>query len=146
MVNNTVVRFVKEKKQNFSCDESLLHYSFKTLCFAGLFPYEKVCNTPRKLKLYQAYQITLYVLYCPIFFSQIVKIYMISEDLQLAIEHVTHTVIGFGSYFFSPLINWNEMYQLICKIDMSLQNKISIQEDRKTTEILRETRQKCRFI
>ena len=50
-----------------SCDESVLHLSLKMLYFAGISPYEKICNTPRKLQLYLAYQVTLYVLYCPIF-------------------------------------------------------------------------------
>jgi hypothetical protein len=65
MVKNTVVQYLKEKKQDDSCDENLQHFNLKALCFAGLFPYEKICNTPRKLKLYRAYQITVYGLYCP---------------------------------------------------------------------------------
>jgi hypothetical protein len=146
MVNNTVVRFVKEKKQDFPCDEGLLHFSLKALCFAGIFPYEKICNTPRKLKVYHAYQITLYVLYCPILFSQFVKLYFITEDLQVIIETVTHILIGFTPYIALTFINWNEVYRLICKIDMSMHNKSSTKNDRNITEFLRETRKNCKFI
>ena len=109
MVNKVVVRNLKEKKQDAACDENILHFSLKALCFAGLFPYEKICNTPRKLKLYHAYQITLYVLYCPIFISQTVKLYLISDDLELAIETITHIVLGVIPYFVAPFINWNEL-------------------------------------
>jgi hypothetical protein len=52
-------------------------------------------------------------------------------------------VLGVGPYFIVPFINWNEIYKLICKIDMLMQNKRLT--DRKTREILRETRQKCKF-
>jgi hypothetical protein len=75
-----------------------------------------------------------------------VKLYLISEDLQVAIETVTHIVMGFGGYILPAFINWNEVYKLIRKIDMSMQNKISTQNDRKTREILRETRQQCKSI
>jgi hypothetical protein len=68
MVNYTVVRFVKEKKQDVSGDRGLLHFRLRILCFAGLFPYENICNTPRKLQLYRAYQITFYVLCLPMLF------------------------------------------------------------------------------
>jgi len=144
-VNNVVVRYPKEQKQDVACDESLLHLDLKALCFAGIFPYEKICNTPRKLKLYRAYQITLYVLYCPMLISQIVKLYMISDDLQLAIETITHIVMGVTTYFVYPFINWNELYNLICKNDTLVQNKGLTKIDRKTREILRETQQKCKF-
>jgi len=146
MVNNTVVQYPKEQKQDVACDESLLDFDLKALCFAGLFPYEKICNIPRKLKLYRAYQITLYILYCPIIISQIVKLYMISDDLQLAIETITHIVMGVGPYFIAFFINWKELYNLICKIDTLMPNKGLNKIDRKTSEILRETRQKCKFI
>jgi hypothetical protein len=145
MVKNTVVH-VREKKQDVLSDENIFQFSLKALCFAGFFPYEKICNTPRKLKLYRAYQIILYALYCPILFSQIVKLYLISEDLQLAIQTVTHVVEGFGPYFFLAFIKWKDVYQLICKLDMSMENKISNQNDRKNREILRDTQQKCKFL
>jgi hypothetical protein len=103
MVNNVVVGYLKEQTQDVACDKNVLHFSFKIVCFAGLFPYEKFCNTPSKLKLYHAYQITLYVLYCKIFISQIVKLYLISEDLQLAIETIAHIVIGVVAYFVASL-------------------------------------------
>ena len=145
MVNNTVVRYPKEQKQDVACDESLLDFDLKALCFAGIFPYEKICNTPRKLKLYRAYRITLYILYCPILISQIVKLYLISDDLQLAIETITHIVIGVTTYFTASFINWKEVYNLICKIDTLMQNKGLTKIDGKKTEILRQTRQKCKF-
>jgi hypothetical protein len=113
MVNNIVVRFVKEKKQDVSGDEGLLRLSLKALCLAGLFPYEKICNTPKKLKLYHAYQITLYILYCQILFSQFVKLYTILGDLQVIIDTITHIVLGFGPYIITVFINWNEVYKLI---------------------------------
>jgi hypothetical protein len=49
MVKNTVVQHLKGKNQDVSGDENLLHFSLHALCFAGLFSYEKICNTPRKL-------------------------------------------------------------------------------------------------
>jgi hypothetical protein len=146
MVKNTVVEYLKQKKQHVSGDENILHFALKALCFAGVFPYEKICNTPRKLKLYRAYQITAYVLYCPIFVSQIVKFYFISQDLHLAIQTFTHILISFGTCVITPLINWNDLYKLICKIDTSIKNKISTYNDRKTTEVLRETQRKCKLI
>jgi len=145
MVNNTVVRYPKEQKQDVACDKSLQHLYLKALCFAGIFPYEKICNTPRKLKLYRAYRITLYILYCPMLISQIVKLYLISDDLQLAIETITHIVLGVGPYFLFFIINWNELYNLICKIDTLMQNKVLTENDSKTREVLRETQQKCKF-
>jgi hypothetical protein len=123
-----------------------LQFGLKVLCFAGLFPYEKICNTPRTLKRYHAYQFTLYVLYCPILFSQIVKFCTTSEDLQKAIDTFTHIVLIFGPYFIPPFINRNELYTLIYKIDMSMQNKLSTQYERNTIEVLRETQQNFRFM
>jgi len=145
MVNNTVVQYPKEQKQDVACDESLLDFDLKALCFAGIFPYEKICNTPRKLKLYRAYQITLYVLYCPILISQIVKVYLVSEDVHLAIETITNIVMGVASYFIAPFINWKEVYNLICKNDTLMQNKVLTEIDGKTREILGQTKQKCKF-
>jgi len=53
---------LKKKKQDASCDEHLMHFSLKVICLAGVFPCEKICNTPSKLKLYRAYQ-SLYMSY-----------------------------------------------------------------------------------
>ena len=145
MVNNTVARYLKKQRQDSSCDESVLHLSLKMLHFAGIFPYEKICNTPRKLKLYLAYQIALYVIYCPIFFSQFVKLYLISQDLHEAIQTITHMVLGVGGYILPLCVNWNVVYHIICKIDMSMPTKRTTQIDRKTTEILRESRQTYKF-
>jgi len=145
MVNNVVAQYLKKQKQGGKCDECFLHVGLKTLCIAGVFPYEKICNTPSKLKLYHAYQIILYILYCPILFSQIVKLYMVYEDLQLTIESITHIAIGVSANIIMDTINWNDVYKTICKIDMSMPNKCATQIDRKTTEILRETQQKCKY-
>jgi len=146
MVNNTVVRYPKKQKQDVACDESLLDFDLKAICFAGFFPYKKICNTPWKLKLYRAYQITLYILYCPMLISQIVKLYMISDDSQLAIETSTHIVLGVTNYFTLSFINWKKVYKLICRNDTLMQSKLLTEIDSKTREILRETRQKCKFI
>jgi len=145
MVNNTVVRYFKEQKEDASCDENLFHFSLKMLCFAGLFPYEKICNTPSKLKLYRAYQITLYVLYCPILLSQFVKLYLTYGDLQVVIETITHIVIGVTEYIIVPSVNWNEVYKMICKLDMCMTTKSITQSGKKTTELLIESRQKYKF-
>jgi hypothetical protein len=90
MVNNTAVQYFKDQKKDASCDENILHLALKMICLAGLFPYEKICNTPSKLKLYRAYQITSYVLYCPILFSQFVKLYLTHGDLQVVIVTIAH--------------------------------------------------------
>ena len=140
MVNKTVVQYLKKQKQDFSCDESSLHFDLKALYFVGLFPYKKFCNTPRKLKLCHAYQITLYVLYRPILISQISKLY-ISDDLQFAIETITHIAMGDGSYFILSIIKWKEVYNLICKDDALMQHKVLTKIDRKKREIPRQTRQ-----
>ena len=145
MVNNVVVQYLKEQEQDVACDESLLHFSLKALCFAGLYPYEKICNTPSKLKLYHAYQITSCILYCPILFSQIVKLYMIHDDLDVAIETITHIVMGVSTYIILPFINWNGLFKVICKIEMFMPNKRTTQIDTKTTELLRETQQKYKY-
>jgi hypothetical protein len=145
MVNNTAVQYFEEQKQDASCDENVLHFSLKMLCFAGAFPYEKICNTPNKLKLYRAYQITLYVLYFPILFSQFVKLYLTYSDLQVVIETISHIAFGVGSYIITLSIDWNEAYKTICKLDMSIATKTKAQNDSKTTEILRESRQKYKL-
>jgi len=145
MVNNIVVQYLKKQKEDVSCDENLLDFELKALCLAGFFPYEKICDSPRKLKLYHAYQITLYVLYCPMLISEIVKFYFISGDLQLAIETITHILMGVVACFYLSIINWKEVYTLICKIDKLVQNKGLTKIEMKTSEILRQTCQKCKF-
>jgi hypothetical protein len=145
MVNNTVVRYFKEQKQDASCDEHLMHFSLKVICLAGVFPYDNICNTPSKLKLYRAYQVTLYVLYCPILFSQFVKLYLTYGELHVVIETITHIVIGAGPYIIVASMNWNEIYKMTCKVDKSMTIIRKIQSDSKTTEILRESRQIYKF-
>jgi hypothetical protein len=75
-----------------------------------------------------------------------VKLYLISEDLQLAIETITHIVIGCGTYIIVPSMNWNEIYKTICKIDMSMTCKRITQIDKEMTEILRESHQKYKYL
>jgi hypothetical protein len=106
MVKNAVVQYLKEKEQHVSGYENIFYFSLKAICFAGFFPYEKICNTPRNLKLYRAYHIIVYIIYCPILFSQIVKLYLITADLQQTTETVTHIVIGVGPHFVPIVINW----------------------------------------
>jgi len=146
MVNNIFVQYFKEQKKDASRDENVLHLGLKMLCLAGIFPYEKICSTPSKLKLYRAYQITLYTLYCPIFFSQFVKLYFVYKDMLLAIDTITHIVLGVIAYIILPSVNWKEVYKTICKLDMSMPTKRITQIDRKTTEILSESQQKYKFI
>lgn len=145
MVNNTVVRDLKEQKQDATCDENLMHFTLKLLCFAGFIPYEKICNTPRKLKLYHAYQITLYILYCPILFSQVAKLLYKSGDLQVAMETITHIVFIVVAYVVPFFINWNEACKIICKTHMSMPTESTIQTDENKMESLRETHRKCKF-
>jgi hypothetical protein len=74
-----------------------------------------------------------------------VILYLVHEDLQLAIETITNIAMGVGTYIIMPSINWNEIYKIICKIDMSMSTKRTNQIDRKTKEILRETQQKYKL-
>jgi hypothetical protein len=71
---------------------------------------------------------------------------MISEDMQLVAETINHIAIGLGPYVTLLFINWNELYKSICKIDMSIQNKSTMQIDRKKTEIMRDARKKYKFV
>jgi len=113
MVNNSAVRYLKKQKQDASCDKNLLHFILKMLCLAGFVPHEKIGNTPSKLRLYRAYHITLYVLYCPIFFSPQFVTYLVYEDLQVDLETITHIVMGVASYILVRSMNWNEAYRTI---------------------------------
>jgi len=63
----------------------------------------------------------------------------------VAIETITHFMMGVSSYIILSFINWSEVYKIICKIDMSMPTKITNQIDRKMTKILRETQQICKF-
>jgi endonuclease III-like uncharacterized protein len=146
MVNNTVVRYFKEQKQDASCDEKLLDLSLKMLFFAGLLPYEKFCNTPSKLKLYRAYQITLYVLYSPILLSQFVKLYLEFGDMHVVIETLTHILIGVTEYIIVAATNWDEVYKMICNLDLSMTTKRITQSNSMTMEILRKSAQKYKFV
>jgi hypothetical protein len=64
-----------------------------------------------------------------------VNFYLISEDLTVAVENFTHLVAGVGCYTVPAFLNWNEVRKLICKLDMSMQNKSSTQSDGKQTEV-----------
>jgi hypothetical protein len=54
--------------------------------------------------------------------------------------------MGTGAYFVTSCINWNEFHRITCKIDLSLPTKATTQIDRNTTEILKETRKKCKLM
>jgi hypothetical protein len=49
-------------------------------------------------------------------------------------------MLGFSPYCIMLFINWKEVYKLICKIDMSTQNKRTTQIHRKMMEIMREAK------
>jgi len=52
---------------------------------------------------------------------------------------------GFAPYVIVPSMNWNEIYKITCKLDMSMTTIKITQSHSKTTEILRELRQKYKF-
>jgi len=64
----------------------------------------------------------------------------------LVIENITHILMGVAPYVIVPSMNWNEIYKMSCKVDMSMTTIRITQSDSKTTEILRESRQKYKFI
>jgi hypothetical protein len=64
----------------------------------------------------------------------------------LVIETITHIVMGVAPYVIVPSMNWNEIYKITCKVDMSMTTIRITQSDSETTEILRESRQKYKFI
>jgi hypothetical protein len=144
MPNNAVLQDLKEQKQDTSFDKNLMHFNLKMVCFAGLFPYEKICNTPRKLQLYHAYQISLYILYFPIFLSHFMKLYEELGDLQVAIETFTHIVMGIASYICPLIIDWDYAYKVTCKVHMYMTTESTIKIDNRMMDILRETQRNCK--
>jgi hypothetical protein len=70
---------------------------------------------------------------------------MIYDDLEVAIETITHIVIGVNTHIILAFLNWNELYKVICKIDTFMPNKRTTEIDTKTTELLRETQQNYKY-
>jgi hypothetical protein len=131
-----------EPKENNSCENNLIILNLKVLCFAGMLPYEEICNTPRRLNLYRAYQIMMYIMYIPLLLSQVVKLYKGSEDLLQTIEIFAHIMMGTITYITPLFINWSEAYDVICKMQMSIKVKCTTETDSKNKEILREMQHK----
>ena len=73
------------------------------------------------------------------------KLYLAYEELQIVIETITHILIGVVMYIIVSSINWNEVYKMICKLDMSMTTKRINLNGSMTTEILRESQQKYKF-
>jgi hypothetical protein len=73
-------------------------------------------------------------------------LYLTYGELQVVIETITHIVMGVGPCILVPSITWNEVYNMICKLNMSMTTKRITQTENKTTELLRESWQKYKFI
>jgi len=58
----------------------------------------------------------------------------------LVIETITHIVMSVAPYVIVPSMNWNEIYKITCKVDMSMTTIRIKQSDNKTREVLRESR------
>ena len=74
------------------------------------------------------------------------KLYLTCEELQLVIETITHIVMGVAPYNIVASMNWNEIYKITCKVDMTMTTIKIAKNDSKTTETLRESWQKYKFI
>lgn len=146
MTKNTAGADNLEQIEDSSWAQNLMHQHFKALCAAGFLPYEEICNTPRKVKLYRLYQIGIYVLYTPLLFSQILKLYHKSGNLFIVIESVTHMVMGAAAYVSPLLVNWNEAYELMRKFQMAIMSKPTTRHNSKKMEALKETKHKSEFL
>ncbi|XP_033607049.1 uncharacterized protein LOC117282251 [Cryptotermes secundus] len=135
-----------EQIEDSSWAQNLMHQQFKVLCAAGLLPYEEICNTPRMVKLYRVYQVGIYVLYTPLLFSQILTLYHKSGNLFIAIESVTHMVMGAAAYLSPLLVNWNEAYVLMRKFQMTIVSKPTTRHNSKKMKVLKETKHKSEFL
>jgi hypothetical protein len=133
-----------EQKEDVSWTQNLMHQHFKALCFSGLFPYEEICNTPRKVKLYRVYQVGIYVLYIPVLFSQILKLYHKSGHLFVAIETVTHMIMGAAAYLCPIFVNWNKVYKLMRSLQVAITSNIL--NDSKKMEIVKETKRRAEYL
>jgi hypothetical protein len=146
MPKNTAGADNVEQKEDASWTQNLMHQYFKTLCAAGLLPYEEICNTPRKVKLYRVYQICIYVLYIPLLFSQILKLYHKSGNLFVIIEAVTHMMMGSAAYLSPLFVNWNETYKLMRKFQMAIVSNPTTRNNSKKMEVLKETKHRTEFL
>jgi hypothetical protein len=135
-----------EQKEDISWTQNLMHVHFKALCFSGLFPYEEICNTPRKIKLFRLYQVGIYALYIPLLFSQILKLYHKSENLFVAIENVTNMVQEAAAYLSPFFINWNKAYKHMCRLQVAITSNTATLNDSKKMEILKETKRRAEFL
>jgi hypothetical protein len=135
-----------EQKEDASWTHNLMHLHFKSLCAAGLLPYEEICNTPRKIKLYRIYQVGIYVLYIPLLLSQILKLYHMSGNLFVVIETVTHISMGAAAYLSPLFVNWNDAYKLMLKLQTAIASKLATQNNGKKMEVLRETKRRAEYL
>jgi hypothetical protein len=110
MVNNTVVRFVKEKKQDVSGDECLLHLSLKALCFAGLFLYEKNLQHTKEVKALSC--IPNHCVY-PLLSNIIFTICEIIYDIRIP--------VGYYRYHYTHCVRFRSLhYHGLHKVELSL--------------------------
>jgi uncharacterized membrane protein YciS (DUF1049 family) len=123
MVKNVAVSHHKEQEEDNSFQDHLMNFHLKVLCYAGMLPHEEICNTPRKIKLYRVYQITMYILYFPLLFSQVYKLYHKSEDLLETVETIIQILIGITSCILPLFMNWKEASEVICKLRLSFKTK-----------------------
>ena len=68
------------------------------------------------------------------------KLYFTYGELQLVIETITQIVMGVAPYIIVPSMNWNEIYKMTCKVDISMTTMRIKQSDNKTTEVPNESR------
>jgi hypothetical protein len=146
MTKNNAEADNKEQKEDTSWTQNLMHEHFKALCFSGLFPYEAICNTPRKVKLFRLYQVGIYTLYIPLLFSQILKLYHKSGNLFVAIEIVTHLVMGAAAYLSPVFVNWNKAYKHMCRLQVAITSNTTTLNDSKKMEILKETKRRAEYL
>jgi hypothetical protein len=146
MTNNTAGSDNVERKEDVSWTQNLMHLHFKALCAAGFLPYEEICNTPRKVKLYRVYQIGIYVLYTLLLFSQILKLYYKPENLLVVIETLTRMTQGAAAYVSPLFVNWNEIYKLMHKFQMTIVSKPTTRHNSKKMEILKETKHRTELV
>jgi hypothetical protein len=146
MTESTAGAGNEEQKGDAAWTQNLMHQHFKALCFAGLFPYEEICNTPRKAKLYRVYQFGIYLLYIPLLLSQMLKLYHKPGNLFVIIETVTHVAMGAAAYLSPFFVNWNEAYNLMRKFQIAIISNTATRNNSKKMQILKETKRKAEYV
>lgn len=146
MTKNTAEADNVELKEDASWTQNLMHQHFKSLCAAGLLPYEEICNTPRKVQLYRVYQISINALYAALLFSQILKLYQKPGNVFVVIDTVTHMMQGAAAYLVPLLVNWDEAYKLMHKFQIAIVSKPSTRHNSKKMEFLKETKHRTEFV